>query len=426
MRIYLDSIGCRLNQGEIEKYASQFRLAGHELVEDAAQADLVVVNTCAVTAEAASDSRQRIRQARRAGGARIAVTGCWSTLEPQAAAGLDGVQWVVMNAEKDALVAQVLNLPVEIFDVEPLARRPLPGLHLRTRAFIKAQDGCDNHCTYCVTRLARGSGRSQPVEEVLADVRAAVAGGVQEVVLSGVQLGSWGQDFEPRAALTDLVRRVLAETDVPRLRLSSVEPWDLDEDFFGLWRDPRLCRQLHLPLQSGSAAVLRRMARKTTPEAFAHLVALARSVSADLAITTDLIVGFPGETQAEFEESLAFVRSLDFAAGHVFTFSARPGTPAARLPGQVHGRLSKERSAILRAVFAEAAGRYQQRFIGQSLAVLWEAASAYGPQGWLLEGLTDNYLRVAATAAQPLWNQISNVRLERQMGDVLEGTIAAG
>jgi threonylcarbamoyladenosine tRNA methylthiotransferase MtaB len=423
MKIFLDSIGCRLNQSEIEKMGSQFRATGHTVVDSPVDADLVVVNTCAVTAEAASDSRQKIRQASRSGQAEIVVTGCWSTLSPLEAAALPGVRRVVSNETKDHLVSEVLNIPKEIFDREPLAREPLPGLHLRTRAFIKVQDGCDNHCTFCVTRLARGKGRSRSIAEVIKDIRAALEGGTREIVLTGVHLGSWGQDFEAPLHLRRLVEAILEQTDPPRLRLSSLEPWDLDEGFFTLCQDTRLCRHLHLPLQSGSTATLRRMARKTTPVLFGRLVEMARAVSPDMAITTDIIVGFPGEGEPEFSESLAFVREMDFASGHVFSYSARPGTPAARYANQVPGALRKQRSAEMREALAGSAQCYRRRFVGSELPVLWEATDSFGPQGWRLQGLTDNYLRVEALASERLWNQISRVRLENITAEGLEGTI---
>lgn len=430
MKIYLDTIGCRLNQAEIEHYARQFRAAGHELVAEAAQADLAVVNTCTVTAAAASDSRQKIRQAARAGAGEIVATGCWASLQPGEASSLPGVSRVVPNLAKDSLVPSLLGLKVEAFELEPVERLPLPGARLRTRAFIKVQDGCDNRCTFCITTLARGASRSRPLAEILADIRAAlhvVEGGeaaAQEIVLTGVHLGSWGQDFASPAHLAGLIRTILDELPVPRLRLSSLEPWDLDERFFDLWKDPRLCRHLHLPLQSGSATTLRRMARKTTPAAFAALVSAARSAIPDLAITTDLIVGFPGETEAEFAESLAYVRQVGFAGGHVFPYSARPGTAAARMPGQVKNALRKQRSSLLRAVLDESAAAYQAAFIGQVLPVLWESATGLGPQGWQVSGLTDNYLRVRALAPRRLWNQITPVRLSAAAGGEFIGTLA--
>jgi threonylcarbamoyladenosine tRNA methylthiotransferase MtaB len=443
LKVYLDSVGCRLNQSEIEAYARQFYAAGHVLAPTAQDADLVVVNTCAVTEAAASDSRQKIRQAARSGAQKIIVTGCWSTLDPQEAAALQGVSQVVPNAVKDRLVPDLL----QVFDLEPLARMPVPGARQRTRAFIKVQDGCNNRCTFCVTTIARGAARSRTIAEVLTDVGGVLnsspghaipdspwpssisnplqisPGAAQEIVLTGVHLGSWGHDLQPRSILYHLVQAILQQTETPRLRLSSLEPWDLEEEFFSLWEDTRLCRHLHLPLQSGCTATLRRMRRKTKPDDFARLVETARRLIPDVAITTDLIAGFPGEDEAEFAESLAFVQAMRFAGGHVFTYSARPGTEAARQAAQVPHPLRKARGARLRAVLAESAGVYQAGFLGQELAVLWESATGLGPQGWQLSGLTDNYLRVNAWSPQPIINQITPVYLSEATGDRIAGKI---
>lgn len=425
MKIFLDTIGCRLNQSEIERFASQFRAAGHSIVESAREADLVVVNTCTVTSAAASDSRQKIRQAARQGAEDIVVTGCWSTLDPQSAADLPNVRRVVPNLEKDRLVADTLGLEPMNFDLEPAAREPLPGIHLRTRAFIRTQDGCDNHCTFCITRIARGPGRSESVQSVVEDIRLAAAGGTREVVLSGVHLGSWGQDFSPQFHLADLIRAILMDTDIERLRLSSLEPWDLDEEFFRLWENPRMCRHLHLPLQSGCERTLRRMARNTNPSAFRGLVTIARQAAPGMAVTTDIIVGFPGEDEGEFSESLAFVKEMNFAGGHVFTYSTRPGTPASRLKGFVPGGVARSRGEQMRQVVAQSADRFRGQFIGTEAYVLWEATDAYGPSGWTLHGLTDNYLRVEAASAHHLWNKISRVQIEKQNANGLIGSILA-
>ncbi len=328
MKIYLDMVGCRLNQSEIETYGRQFRLAGHTLVSDIGNADLIVINTCTVTAAAGSDSRQKIRQAARTSAGQVIVTGCYASLNPQDTAALPRVTQVINNQSKDNLVPLVLNLPLSSFEHTSLQREPIPGRRQRTRAFIKVQDGCDNHCTYCITALARGAGRSRPIEDVVLDIRSAVEGGSQEIVLTGVHLGSWGYDFSKPTSIQELVRAILNDTDTPRLRLSSLEPWDIVPDFFGLWSDPRVCRHLHLPLQSGCAETLHRMGRKISPEAFAELVGEARRAIPGVAITTDIITGFPGETEAEFAESSEFVSELNFANGHVFTFSPRPGTAA--------------------------------------------------------------------------------------------------
>src|SRR5512132_1454872 len=271
MKIYLDTIGCRLNQSEMEAMARQVRGAGHEIVASPDQADMAVVNTCAVTDDAASVSRSKIRQIARLGVEEIVATGCWATLQPREAASLPNVLYVIPNNRKDSLAAEALNLEPSTlnphsFDLEPVQRQPLPGLHRRTRAFIKVQDGCDNHCTFCITTVARGEGRSRPLADVILDIQSALDGGTKEIVLTGVHLGSWGYDFGSH--IKKLIKAILHETDTPRLRLSSLEPWDLDADFFSLW-DPssssgRLMPHLHLPLQSGCESTLKRMARKTT------------------------------------------------------------------------------------------------------------------------------------------------------------------
>ncbi len=421
MKIYLDTIGCRLNQSEIETMARQFRLAGHEVVSTPELAEMAVVNTCAVTTQAASDSRGKIRTIARAGVNEIVATGCWTTLQPKEAAALPNVLRVVTNDKKDDLVAELFDVPKESFDLEPLSRTPLPGLHRRTRAFIKVQDGCDNHCTFCVTTIARGEGRSRTLADVINDINFAIAGGTKEIVLTGVHLGSWGQDFGNH--LRDLVQAILRETDAPRVRLSSLEPWDLDADFFSLWEDKRLMPHLHLPLQSGSESTLKRMARKTTPESFRALVSAARDVIQDVAITTDIIAGFPGETESEFAETLDFVKEINFAGGHVFTYSPRPGTGAAKMKGQIKPELRKKRNHILHDALEESARAYREKFVGRKMPVLWESTSEYGESGWQMEGWTGNYLRVSATCPSPRWNELDEVQLLELNGQSLRGAI---
>ncbi len=405
--------------------ARQFRAAGHEIVASAEGADMAVMNTCAVTNDAASDSRRIIRNIARAGVKEIIATGCWATLQPKEAQNLPNVLQVIPNAQKDNLVA-ALNSEFKIlnseFDLEPLSRNPLPGLHHRTRAFIKVQDGCDNHCTFCITTVARGESRSRPLVAVVSDIQFALDGGAKEIVLTGVHLGSWGQDFNLH--LRDLIKAILRETDAPRLRLSSLEPWDLDANFFSLWDDARLAPHLHLPLQSGSSSTLKRMARKTTPDSFRELVRAARDVIPNAAITTDMIAGFPAETEAEFVESLAFVKEINFAGGHVFTYSPRVGTGAAKMKGQIKPELRKSRNHILRQALDESAKSYREKFIGQTLSVLWESTSEMGEWGWQMEGWTENYLRVKAVASAPRWNELDKVKLLAVDGESLKGEIS--
>ncbi len=438
MKIFFDMVGCRLNQAEIEQMARQFRIYGHTIVASAKEADTVVVNTCSVTAEAASDSRQKIRKAARVGVNNIYVTGCWSTLQPEQASELSHVMKVIPNDQKDTLVDQILGIETEqnsisdpetigtlsqshVFELEPISRIPIPGLRQRTRAFIKVQDGCNNACTFCITTLARGEAHSTPTRKILQNIQAALNGGVKEIILTGVHLGSWGQDFGLH--LHDLIKLILKETDTPRLRLSSIEPWDLNEDFFSLWEDKRLCPHIHLPLQAGSSSTLKRMLRKTTPTSFKELTQFARKIIPNIAITTDLIAGFPGETDSEFEETLSLVKLLNFAGGHVFSYSARPGTPAARIKDQIPLPIRKERNHQLQSVLADSSLKYRTTFIGQVLPVLWEASAIRNELGWQIEGLTGNYIRVKANSPELRWNQIDMVKLFEPTGDGIYGEI---
>jgi threonylcarbamoyladenosine tRNA methylthiotransferase MtaB len=266
---------------------------------------------------------------------------------------------------------------------------------------------------------------SRPAQEILQDIELAVQGGTREIVLTGVHLGSWGVDSSNGLGLAYLIRKILEESRMERVRLSSLEPWDLDDGFFSIWQDPRMCRHLHLPLQSGSARTLRRMARNTTPEKFAALVEAARRAIPGVAITTDLIVGFPGETDTDFEESLEYVKRMNFAGGHVFHYSERPGTASARFPDPVQHVVRKERSARMRALLTQSGKEYRKKFVGIVLPVLWESAGGVGPQGWDISGLTGNYLRVTSQNIQPTWNTITPVLLTSLNEDGLVGNIVS-
>jgi threonylcarbamoyladenosine tRNA methylthiotransferase MtaB len=432
VKIYLDSIGCRLNQSEIEAYAIELRRKGHVIQSSPENADLAIINTCAVTNAAVSDSQQKIRQVTKAGSNGIVVTGCWSTLFPDEIPQQPGVLKHFPNKDKDYLINILFPDKSEQFNIEPINRYPISGARFRTRSFLKVQDGCNNQCTYCITTLARGKQRSRPIPEILTYIKNSLLPNpeeitrIQEIVLTGVHLGSWGQDLNPKLHLRDLVQSILDNFDIPRLRLSSLEPWDLDSTFFHLWIDPSLCRHIHLPLQSGCLSTLRRMARRTTPQKFSTLVEQARSAIPDVAITTDIIAGFPGETNAEFEETVRFVRNLSFAGGHVFTYSPRPGTAAIHLPDQVPHPIRKERNAILRQILEDSATEYHSRFIDQTVTVLWESATAMGPDGWQLSGLTDNYIRVHAKAPNYMWNQITRVHITGHNQQGLEGNVDHG
>lgn len=412
-KIHLRMLGCRLNQSEIDMMARQFQQQGHEIVTEPEDADWFVVNTCAVTNAATSSSRKLIRELHRANpDAETTVTGCYAQVAPDDIAVLPGVERVVDNLGKDTLVEQITGVEVEPFDHEPFSRDERPGASGRTRAFIKVQDGCDNACTFCITTVARGAGRSRNMDEVVEEIRYLHDIGFQEAVLTGVHLGSYGHDAGNRDGLVHLVQAILMDTDIPRLRLSSLEPWDLSPGFFDLWQNPRLCRHLHLPLQSGCDATLRRMARHTSQAAFRELVEAARARIPNISITSDVIVGFPGETDAEFETSIAFIEEMKFAGLHIFRYSKRPGTPAARMKGHLPNAVKKERSARLHDLEAQLQHQFVTQFIGETLDVLWEHVNGASQEGFMNIGYTDNYLRVCAVHPRVLQNHITPVYVE--------------
>lgn len=429
MRIRVDSIGCRLNISEVEEMARRLAGAGHRLVGPGEAADLYIFNSCAVTHVAERKSRQIIRQMRRANPqAAVVVTGCYAELSPAEVESL-GVDLVVGNAHKDdlpELLAEAGLLrdadPVPAVDAAPFAADD--GSH--TRAFVKVQDGCDNRCTFCIVTVARGPGRSRPIPTVVTEINRLVEQGYQEAVLSGVHLGSYGHDLADPQGLGRLVKAILTETDLPRLRLSSLEPWDLAPDFFELWRNERLLPHLHLPLQSGSEAVLRRMARRTNQAQFAGLVQAARQAIPDVSITTDIIVGFPGESGADFAESMAFVRELELAKLHIFRYSRRAGTAAAAMRGQVAEPVAQERSQQMHALNAELEHAFRGKFIGRTMPVLWESQEPYG-FGWQWSGLTGNYLRVVTQTAPgiDLRNRVIATALVELVPAALQGQLPA-
>lgn len=437
MRVFLDQLGCRLNFSENNTLANRLSGAGHRIVPVPEEAQVIVLNTCAVTAQAARKSRQNVRHLHKANpAARLVVTGCYATLAPQETAVLPGVALVADNQQKEMLHTLLEPWSAEFSDPDDLARIQPHGTPFarpasseeewgRTRAFVKVQDGCNNKCTFCIVTTLRGDSRSFTVADVVAQVQGLVEAGYREVVLTGVHLGAYGRDLlgNERTDLKELTATILTDTDISRLRLSSLEPWELADSFFELWQQwpGRLCPHLHLPLQAGTDRQLRRMARRCTTDSFRHLVAHARASIPDVLLTTDLIVGFPGETDADFEEGMQFVEEMRFAHGHIFPFSARVGTAAARFDGQVPNALKKERAQRMHEIIARIGQLERQRFVGTTRPVLWEGSGQPvmdRPHTLLWSGFTDNYLRVLAhTAADAnLSNCITSVRLEELHG----------
>lgn len=446
MRIYLEQIGCRLNYSEMETLAQRLQAVGHQTVSQASAAQVIVFNSCAVTADAVRGSRKSVRQLHQANPqARIALTGCWATLEPQAAAQLPGVALVAANTQKDLLHTLLEPWSAELDDPADLARIEPDGTpfaaepffpesaerRARTRAFIKVQDGCNNKCTFCIVTVARGESRSRPLATIIDEVQQLAASGVQEAVLTGVHLGSYGRDLadDQRTDLKELVAALLTHTDIRRLRLSSLEPWELAEGFFELWQQwpQRLCPHLHLPLQAGTDKQLRQMARRCTVASYRRLVADARAAIPDLIVTTDLITGFPGESAVDFAEGLAFVEEQRFAHAHIFPYSSRTGTAAAKFGGQVPIEVKKGRGQQLRRVIEATGQAERQRFVGTTRPVLWEGRGQpltdQADLRW--GGLTDNYLRVTAIAppAVDLHNCCLPVHLVAVEGEALRGEL---
>ncbi|BCX80994.1 threonylcarbamoyladenosine tRNA methylthiotransferase MtaB [Methylomarinovum caldicuralii] len=407
MQVAFQTLGCRLNEAETEAWSRQFRAAGARVVPPD-RADVVVLNTCAVTGEAARKSRQWIRRLRRANpDARLVVSGCYASLRPEQVARELGVDLVVPNRDKNRLV----ELARRLLPAPATTGHETPGFtRSRQRAFVKVQDGCRHRCTFCIVTVARGEERSRPVAEVVAEIQALRREGVQEAVLSGVHLGGYGSDLG--SSLTELLRAVLERTDLPRLRLGSLEPWELGEDFFTLFRDPRLMPHLHLPLQSGSDAVLKRMARRCRVADFRTLVSTARRHCPDLVLTTDIIVGFPGETEADFQKTLALVEEIGFAHVHIFPYSPREGTAAAAFPHEVDEKTKKDRSSRLHRLAAALRRRVLDAWVGKTAAVLWEKGEWRDGRRWF-SGYTPHYLRVQIPAPEgtDLSNRIQTVRL---------------
>lgn len=415
MRIQLKALGCRLNEAELESWSQQFQAHGHQLAGEAEDADLMVVNTCAVTGEAVRKSRKLIRRLHRQNPeAKLVVSGCYVSLESSTRFDEMGVDLVVPNSSKDNLVREVTE-KLDIASMPLIATEPGDNSLFkrgRQRAFIKVQDGCRYRCTFCIVTHARGDERSRSVADVISEINRLNELGVHEAVLTGVHIGGYGSDIDSN--LSTLIKSVLAETDIKRLRLGSVEPWDLPDDFFSLFDDSRFMPHLHLPLQSGSDSVLRRMARRCKTDAFRTLVEKARSHKPDINITTDIIVGFPGETEAEWQATLDYVRALEFGHIHIFSYSPREGTKAATLPGQIDEQIKRSRSRELHELAHASRVGMLSKQIGSTLSVLHEepAGDALNGRYW---GYTPNFLRVATQAAgtgDVLTNRVCEVAVE--------------
>jgi threonylcarbamoyladenosine tRNA methylthiotransferase MtaB len=398
-KYFVQNFGCRATQADGAALESLLAAKGLEVAEIRSGADLVVLNTCTVTAAADDDVRQAIRRVHRENpAARILVTGCYAQRAPQELASLPGVEWVVGNSHKNQIADLVTlegdhapyhgNIYVgDIFAQRDFLSAPVEdAAGDRTRPNLKIQDGCNSRCSFCIIPFVRGHSRSAPAEQVVAQVRS-LSQRYREIVLSGINLGRWGREPGSRMRLAGLLRRLLAESEVERLRLGSVEPMDFSDDLLGTMAEsPRFAPHVHAPLQSGCDRILRRMHRKYRPRHYADRVLKARALMPLAAIGADVMVGFPGETEADFEESRAFIESLPFTYLHVFTYSARPGTPAAQEAEQVPIPVRKERNRVLRELAAAKNVEFRRSMIGRTLS-----AVTLHETGIALSG---NYLKV--------------------------------
>ena len=418
IKVALGSLGCKLNQAEIELLAKQFAEAGYRLVSPADEADVYILNTCTVTHIADSKSRHWLRLAHRQNpGARLVATGCYAQRAPHELAQIEGVDLVLGNDEKPHLLRLLeesgrISSPACVQGDSTISHYT----GFRTRAFIKVQDGCNSLCAYCIVPLVRGREKSMPIDQVAAEVRQRIAHGYKEVVLTGTEIGSYNYDG---VNLKGLLEHILAETDITRLRLSSLQPQEISPELIGLWRDQRLCRHFHLSLQSGSDGVLSRMKRRYSTGDYQRAVSLIRALVPETAITTDIIVGFPGESDAEFEQSYNFCRQVEFARIHVFPYSPRQETQAAHMPNQVGDRVKKQRSQKMLALAKESAQNFSQQFSGKTMPVLWEKRS--GDDLW--SGLSDNYIKVYTKSDKDLTNKLLPVKLVEVRGDGVWGEV---
>jgi threonylcarbamoyladenosine tRNA methylthiotransferase MtaB len=432
---YVENFGCRATQADGAAIEEQFREHGLSRADHPRNAQYVVLNTCAVTASAEQDARAAIRRTRRENpGSKVIVTGCYAQRVPHEVASLPGVSVVVGNSHKNTLAKIALRAQTEkdqsignfvslssltsrqdsvagsifvsdIFAHTELTAAPVfDSANERTRPNLKVQDGCNNRCSFCIIPSVRGRSRSLKLDEVLREVNQLVEAGYREVVISGINLGRWGRDFQdqtmwggrPRSAkLEDLVRAILDHTALEKLRISSIEPMDWSEGFIRLMADSaRIAKHAHVPMQSGSDAVLRRMHRKYRPWHYREKIEKIRAAMPTAAIGADVMVGFPGETDSEFEETRSLIEQLPFTYLHVFTFSARPGTPAATMPNQVPVHVARERNRILRQLAADKKHAFMREFVGRKIEAITLRLTSETANGMCTEALTDNYLKI--------------------------------
>lgn len=429
-RYTITTLGCKVNQCESAALGHLLEERGLIPADDTTQPDVVIINTCTVTGRAAMQSRQAVRQAaRRNPGAAIVVTGCYAQTAPDEIAAIQDVDMIVGHEDKLAIgtILDQLTLgapkPVlchgNISTCRQFAALPSVAAEGRTRAFLKIQDGCNTMCTYCIVPHARGRSRSMPARNVLKHLQRLGVDKFREVVLTGIHLGAYGTDLDPPTSLTHLLKEDLEQRWVNRIRLSSIEPTEIDQGLIDLVADSRggLCPHFHIPLQSGDDGILERMGRPYTRAQFGEIVYSIRKSLPRAAIGADVLVGFPGEDEAAFEQTLSLIKLLPITHLHVFPFSPRKGTPAARYKQKVPERVIKARCNKLRRLGEQKKGDFFRTQIGQPAMVLVETAAE--AHTGLPKGLSDNYIPVVLTEGPVDTNVLTEVVIERVTEDLM-------
>ena len=420
--VTIDTHGCKLNQADSQTIEREFSRAGYFIAKKNAPVDIYILNTCTVTHVADKKARQTLRAARRRNpNALIVATGCYVQRSMDEVGSIKEVDLVLNNLDKDTLVRTVTSRIAESANTYATGDaktnyQPIDQIH-QTRAMVKIQEGCDQVCSYCIVPKVRGRERSTAMDSLIAQIKSLEDTGFREIVLTGAQLGTYGFDI-PGENLLSLLTTILEQTTVPRIRISSLQPQWINDDLLDLWRNPRLCPHFHIPLQSGSNSVLKRMRRRYTSEDFAITSQLIRSRVPDVSITTDVIAGFPGESQEEFQETYDLCKLIKFSDMHVFPYSKRPGTSAAYLVNQVDDTYKARRVEMLIELMKEFASLSREKHLNQTRQVLWESVRTLeGRRQW--SGLTDTYQRVYADDNRNLINTITDTEILRHSNGYL-------
>ena len=427
-KVAFHTLGCKVNQYETEAMEELFEQSDYEVVGDEEVADVYVINTCTVTNMSARKSRQFIRRAKKLNeDSVVAVVGCYSQVSPEEIKDIDGVDVIMGTSERNRIVAlceeaknlnEKINVVKNARDLDEFEEINVSNIDSMTRAYIKIQDGCNQFCSYCIIPYARGPIRSREVSDIIDEVTNLASLGFKEVVLTGIHVASYGKDLEDMN-LGKIIDEISKIEGIERIRLSSVEPSIITDEFMEtILKSGKVCDHFHLSLQSGSNGVLKRMNRKYTREEFLERVDTIRKYMPKAGITTDIIVGFPGETDEEFEETMDLVKKVKFSRIHVFKYSPREGTPAAKMKDQIHGEIKNERSAKLIELGEELAEDFSKELIGKNIEVLFEEEV----EGFI-EGYTSNYMRVKVKSDSDIIGKVMDIQILDEEDGILIGEV---